>query len=287
MGSGRALKTNTWYSSGVALIVVLITGGGSSLVDAILEAFEFVIGDYRIRLVDNLESAGEARRFQGHTLNIELDTEADISDADLVIDLDQSYLGDAFVMRPELSMVSLAQRLFENLPEGVIRSLHGVIREPVVEVKGGVEALAGQVTQLFSGRDPEPMPFGGALAFNSRLLDDSVLIDVLREMPALGLTYISLERVQSDCFYTVSASLWLQIDSAYSGRFEDMATEPYQIGLGLAPDTGRVELDAPIRVMVRTLDEGWVHMAIAADLERHLWVADAKLALTRRLESLA
>ena len=55
---------------------LVITGAGSGLCDSILEAIEAIEGDYRLRLVDSMESAGEVRRFQGRTVVIELDTEA-------------------------------------------------------------------------------------------------------------------------------------------------------------------------------------------------------------------
>ena len=52
------------------MIELVITGAGSGLCDSILEVIDGVQGDYRLRLVDSMESAGEARRFQGRTVVI-------------------------------------------------------------------------------------------------------------------------------------------------------------------------------------------------------------------------
>ena len=82
---------------------LVITGAGSGLCDSILEVIESVEGDYRLRLVDSMESAGEARRFQGRTVVIELYTEADLSTANVVFDLNQTYSGDAVSRFPPSS----------------------------------------------------------------------------------------------------------------------------------------------------------------------------------------
>ena len=50
-----------------------------------------------------MESAGEARRFQGRTVVIELDTEADLATADVVFDLNDVYAGDALVFADGLA----------------------------------------------------------------------------------------------------------------------------------------------------------------------------------------
>ena len=139
---------------------LVITGAGSGLCDSILEVIEPVEGDYRLRLVDSIESAGEARRFQGRTVVIELDTEADLATADVVFDLNDAYVGDALIFKPTASLFVMLKRLLSNLAADSIMTLHGVVREPAVTEQQGVEALASQVTQLFNGRDPEPQPFG-------------------------------------------------------------------------------------------------------------------------------
>ena len=138
---------------------LVITGAGSGLCDSILEVIEPVEGDYRLRLVDSIESAGEARRFQGRTVVIELDTEADLATADVVFDLNDAYVGDALIFKPTASLFD-AKAIVGNLAADSIKTLHGVVREPAVTEQQGVEALAGQVTQLFNGRDPEPQPLG-------------------------------------------------------------------------------------------------------------------------------
>ena len=50
------------------MIELVVTGAGTGLCDSILEAVDSVEGDYRLRLIDATDSAGEARRFQGRTL---------------------------------------------------------------------------------------------------------------------------------------------------------------------------------------------------------------------------
>ena len=47
---------------------LVITGAGSGLCDSILEVIEVVEDDYRLRLVDSMESAGEAAVFGGELL---------------------------------------------------------------------------------------------------------------------------------------------------------------------------------------------------------------------------
>lgn len=264
------------------MIEVVLTGGGSGLADEILSSLTPIEADFRVRLVDTLESAGEARRFQGRTVLVELDTEAEFESADLVIDLDGSYSGDCERFRPQLPMVSLVQRLFSALPIDAIQAIHGVLREPAVSVLGGVDALAGQVTQLFNGRDPDVMPFGGTLAFNSRILDDAQLCEELSEIPQLATASLSIERVQSDAFYTVVASLWIQ--TPMGQQILQLANASYDAGIGLAPDSGRVEPDAPMRVMARSAASGWVHLLVSADLERTLWAHDVRDAVLRRLD---
>jgi len=264
------------------VIEVILTGGGSGLADEILDCLSPLEADFRIRLVDSLESAGEARRFQGRTVLVELDSEAGFDTADLVLDLDGSYSGDADRFRPQLAMVSMVQRVFSAIAEDAIEVLHGVFREPVVAVSGGVDALAGQVTQLFNGRDPEQLPFGGTLAFNSRILDDAQLDEQLQEIPQLAQARICIERVQSDSFYTAVASLWVKTPNEQ--QLLSLANAPYAAGLGLSPDSGRVEADEPIRVMARLASPGWVHLLISADLERTLWAHDARDAVLARLE---
>ena len=92
------------------MIELAITGAGSGLCDSVLEVIESVEGEFRIRLIDGIESVGEARRFQGRTIVIELDHEADLETADVVFDLNQTYSGGAERFRPTLSLVVMMQR---------------------------------------------------------------------------------------------------------------------------------------------------------------------------------
>ena len=266
------------------MIELVITGAGSGLCDSILEVIEEVEGDYRLRLVDSMESAGEARRFQGRTVIIELDTEADLATANVVFDLNQTYSGDAVVFAPKLSLFVMLKRLMGDLDTGSIVALHGVVREPAVEQPHGVEALAGQVTQLFNGRDPESQPFGGTLAFNSRTLDEAALIEALQGLGGPQNAEISLERLQSDSFYTVHASLWLQAaDSKTVDSIMAKSTDTYGSGVSISPDSGRVDHDAAMRVFARQVSGDWVHLMVTADLEKTIWAQEAKSVLVSAL----
>ena len=270
------------------MIELAITGAGSGLCDSVLEVIESVEGDFRIRLIDGIESAGEARRFQGRTIVIELDHEADLETADLVFDLNQTYSGDVERFRPTLSLVVMMQRLLDSLATADVLTLHGVVREPAVEQPGGVEALAGQVTQLFNGRDPDPQPFGGSLAFNTRTLDDQALVEALSEIHALQHAEISLERLQSDSFYTVHASLWMQLKTPQAkAQVIGCQTDEYRSGLSVSPDSGRVDSEAAMTVCVRELSQDWLHVMITADLEKTIWAQEAKRRLARALETMA
>ena len=181
-----------------------------------------------------MESAGEVRRFQGRTVVIELDTEADLATADVVFDLSDTYTGDGVVFKPTASLFMMLKRLLGDLAVDSIKTLQGVVREPAVAQQQGVEALAGQVTQLFNGRDPEPQPFGGTLAFNARTLDESALVVSIHDLDALRNANISIERLQSDFFYTVHASLWLQTSDTQSiDSIISQATDQYSAGLSL------------------------------------------------------
>ena len=255
---------------------LVITGAGSGLCDSILEVIEAVEGNYRLRLVDSMGSAGEARRFQGRTVVIELDTEADLATADVVFDLNDAYAGDALVFKPTASLFVMLKRLLGDLAVDSIKTLHGVVREPAVSQQQGVEALAGQVTRLFNGRDPESQPFGGTLAFNARTLDESALIESMHELNALRNANISIERLQSDSFYTVHASLWLQTSDGQSiDSIISQSTHQYSAGLGISPDSGRVTNDADMRTCARQLAKDWVHLMLTADLEKTIWAREA------------
>ena len=256
---------------------IVITGGGSGLADAILESLESIDADYRLRLVDSMEHAGEARRWRGRTVVIQSDSEVDFSGATLVLDLNHSYVGDAQVFRPGLSSASLLRRMLSFLEPNAIGALYGVVREPVAEITGGVEALASQVTQLFNGRDPEPQPFGGTLAFNCRTLDDSGLIESLQMIPALNGAAISIERYQSDAFYTIHASLWMKLSTKIDfDAVLSIGNTNYEQGLSIAPNTGRVDGDAEMKVYVRKVSEEWVNLMVSADLEKTIWAQEAK-----------
>lgn len=262
------------------MIEVVVTAGGSGLADELLSTLEPVDGDFRLRLVDDLTVAGEARRCRGRTLVIELDTEADLETADLVIDLARNYQGVADRFRPEVPTVSLLERVLGDLPAGLVQSLFGVIREPAVSCHGGVDALAAQVTQLFNGRDPDPAPFGGTLAFNTHQLPMVDVIDRLPQIPALNQATYSLERMLTDQFYTVSASLWMQTHSI--DPLMALATGVIESSWA-APDRGRVEDSMPVQVQCEAVAPNWVRLWMTADLERTLWCQDAKDALMRRL----
>ena len=266
------------------MIELVITGAGSGLCDSILEVIDGVEGDYRLRLVDSMESAGEARRFQGRTIVIELESEADLSTANVVFDLNQTYSGDAAVFAPKLSLFVMLKRLLSDIGANSISTIHGVVREPAVEQYQGVEALAGQVTQLFNGRDPEPKPFGGTLAFNARTLDEAALVEALQGLDALHNANISLERLQSDSFYTVHASLWLKAaDSKAIDAMMAKATDTYAAGMSISPNSGRVDHDAAMRVFARKVSDDWVHLMVTADLEKTIWAQEAKSVLINEL----
>ncbi len=255
---------------------LVITGAGSGLCDSILEVIEAVEGEYRLRLVDSMESAGEARRFRGRTVVIELDTEADLATADVVFDLNDIYIGDALVFKPTAPLFVMLKRLLSDLAGDSIKTLYGAVREPAAMEQQGVEALAGQVTQLFNGRDPEPQPFGGTLAFNARILDESALIESFHDFDALRNANISIERLQSDSFYTVHASLWLQMaDAQLIDSIISQSTDQYSAGLGISPDSGRVTNDPDMRICVRQIAKDWVHLMLTADLEKTIWAREA------------
>lgn len=276
MGCGRAIEADAFDSQGKQVTELVITGAGSGLCDSILEVIDAVEGDYRLRLVDSMQSAGEARRFQGRTVVIELDTEADLATADVVFDLDGAYVGDALVFKPTASLFVMLKRLLSDLAVDSIKTLQGVVREPAVMEQQGVEALAGQVTQLFNGRDPEPQPFGGTLAFNTRTLDESAVVESLHDLDALRNANISIERLQSDSFYTVHASLWLQMaDAELIDLMISQSTDQYSAGLGISPDSGRVTNDSGMRVCVRQIAKDWVHVMLTADLEKTIWAREA------------
>lgn len=267
---------------------LVITGAGSGLCDSILEVIESVEGDYRLRLVDSMESAGEARRFQGRTVVIELDSEADLATATVVFDLNRTYSGDATIFAPNLSLFVMLKRLVSDLDADSILTLHGVVREPAVEQPQGVEALAGQVIQLFNGRDPEPKPFGGTLAFNARTLDEAVLVEALHGLDGLQNADISLERLQSDSFYTVHASLWLQAaDSKTVASIIAKSTDTYEGGMSISPDSGRVDHDSAMRVFARQVSDEWVHLMVTADLEKTIWAQEAKSVLVSALGTMS
>lgn len=263
------------------MIEVVITAGGSGLADEILEALASVEADFRVRLVDGLASAGEARRFQGRTLMVELSDEADLASADLVLDLARTYEGTADRFRPDSPAASLWGRAVPAALEGKIRTLWGSVREPAVAVTGGVDALAGQVTQLFNGRDPEEEPFGGQLAFNSRWLDPAPMLNALKNQASLQGASVALERWQSDQFYTLSMSCWVQTDAPADVLALGQAPMPF--GAGLAPNAGRMDINEPVQIWTESVDSNWVHLRMAADLERTLWSQDAKDAVLRRV----
>ena len=266
------------------MIELVITGAGTGLCDSILEAIDSLESDYRVRLVDAMESAGEARRFKGRTLVIELDSEADLESADVVFDLKQIYQGHAVTFRPSFSLLPMLKGVLAPLELGDIKMLHGVVREPAVEHIGGVEALASQVTQLFNSRDLNPEPFGGMLAFNARTLDESGEVNELRSICALSDTVISIERLQTDSFYTVHASLWFQTCSPpVADLILGFGTEAYKAGLSISPDSGRVARDEGIRVCTRRVSCDWVHMMLTADLEKTIWAKEAKTILVDAL----
>lgn len=270
------------------MIELAIIGAGSGLCDSVLEAIESVEGDFRLRLIDGTESAGEVLRFQGRRIVIELDNEAYLDTADLVFVLNQTYSGDAERFRPTLSFVVMVRRLLDSLATADVLRLYGVVREPAVEQPGGVEALARQVTQLFNGRDPDPQPFGGSLAFNTRILDDAALIEALSEIHALQRAEISIERLQSDSFYTAHASLWMQLKNPQvKAMVTGHKTDQYRSGLSVSPDSGRVDSASAMTVCVRELSNNWLHVMITADSEKTIWAQEAKRRVARALETMA
>jgi hypothetical protein len=64
-------------------------------------------------------------------------------------------------------------------------------------------------------------------------------------------------------------------------------TDEYRSGLSVSPDSGRVDAEAAMTVCVRELSNDWVHVMIAADLEKTIWAQEAKRRLARALEAMA
>ena len=109
-------------------------------------------------------------------------------------------------------------------------------------------------------------------------------MNALRSIDALSNTVISIERLQTDSFYTVHASLWLQACSpTVTDLILGFGTEEYTVGLSVSPYSGRVAHDEGIRVNTRRVADDWVHMMLTADLEKTIWAQEAKTILVDAL----
>ena len=110
------------------------------------------------------------------------------------------------------------------------------------------------------------------------------LIEALQGLDALHNAKISLERLQSDSFYTVHASLWLKAaDSRAIDAMMAKATDTYAAGISISPNSGRVDHDAAMRVFARKVSDDWVHLMVTADLEKTIWAQEAKSVLINEL----
>ena len=266
------------------MIQIVVTGAGRSVADPILERLASIDADFRLHLCDSMETAGEARRFKGRTLNIELASEMEIGIADLVLDLDHSYRGEQPVYRLPSPGCALLQRTVPESVRDAVTAVYGSIREPAAAIEQGVEALAGQVSELFNGRDPDPKQFGGTLAFNERILDPSEMVAAMQTDLGFGQAVISIERIQSDCFHTAAASLWLEGPEDAISAVRTMATENYPIGSGIAPNSGRDDADSAVRIAVREIARDRIHVRATGDLEYGIWAKAAHQAVLESVE---
>ena len=102
------------------------------------------------------------------------------------------------------------------------------------------------------------------------------MVESIYDLDALRNANISIEQLQSDSFYTVHASLWLQTSDAQSiDSIISQATDHYSAGLGISPDSGRVTNDSDMRICVRQIAKDWVHLMLTADLEKTIWAREA------------
>ena len=114
------------------------------------------------------------------------------------------------------------------------------------------------------------------------------MIEAIQGLGGLQNAEISLERLQSDSFYTVHASLWLQAaDSKTVDSIMAKSTDTYGSGMSISPDSGRVDHDAAMRVFARQVSHGWVHLMVTADLEKTIWAQEAKSVLVSALGTMS
>ena len=248
----------------------LVTGAGHSVCDAWIQALDDQFAEDTIVLVDGPDVAGEARRILGRTVVIQVASDVELTDFDGVIDL----AGDAITAVPCLTLPTptdaLLGRLLRTVPS--LTGLRGSIAEPAIAIPGGVEALAGQVSQLFNGRDPDPEPFGGTIAFNQRWLDRSVLAEMMAHARGLPSGAIALAVHQTDLFYTTQASLWVTTSADCLDRLESEATLVLTEGVSAAPGRGRAEDADSWQMGLRRLSATEAQLEIYADTEHGLWV---------------
>ena len=55
-----------------------------------------------------------------------------------------------------------------------------------------------------------------------------------------------------------------------------MGNTQYESGLSVAPNMGRVDIDAEMKIYVREVSTTWVHVMASADLEKTIWSQEAK-----------
>ena len=247
----------------------LVTGAGQSVCDAWMAALDQRFAEDVFVLTDGPEVAGEARRLFGHTLIVQLPETVDPAEFDGVIDL----AGGTVTETPCYVLPSPAKALVQRVLADVqVRGIVGALTEPAIAMPGGVEALAGQVSQLFNGRDPDSEPFGGSLAFNQLRRDSAELEQWVMHAQGLGPEAVSLAVHQTDLFYTTTASLWIEADASTVDALVAASNTAMDACLAAAPSRGRADDVACWQMATRVLTPTWVHVQVYADTEYGVWV---------------
>lgn len=246
----------------------LVTGAGQSVCDAWMAGLDARFAEDVFVLTDGPEVAGEARRLLGHTLIVQLSDTVDPAEFDGVIDL----AGGTRTETPRYVLPSPAQALVQRVLANLqVRGIVGSLTEPAIAMPGGVEALAGQVSQLFNGRDPDPAPFGGSLAFNQLRRDSAEIEQWVMHAQGLAPEAVSLSVHQTDLFYTTTASLWIEADAATVDAIVAASNTTMDACVAAAPSRGRADEVACWQMATRVLTPTWVAVQLYADTEYGLW----------------
>ncbi|MGA1207563.1 MAG: hypothetical protein ACO31Z_07340 [Litorivicinaceae bacterium] len=247
----------------------LVAGAGHSVCDPWMTAFEAQCAEHTIVLADGPEVAGEARRLAGQTLIVQVLDDLDSTEFDGVIDL----TGRLVTTAPRCVLPAPARVLLQQLLSAVqIQRIVGAIQEPAIATQGGVEALAGQVSQLFNGRDPDPGTFGGTLAFNQLRRDSAAVEQWVRDAQGLAPDAVALTIHQTDLFYTATASLWIEAEVDAIDALVGQANCAMDACTVAAPGRGRAEESARWQMATRRLTPTAVQVQVYADTETGLWV---------------